>query len=59
MRGVIIAVVRDDRVASMRLYLEPVERDGGDIDAAVQQLYQPPPAGQDQPGQGSASASST
>lgn len=45
MRGVIIAVVRDGLVASMRLYMEPVERDGGGIDAAVQALYQPPPAG--------------
>lgn len=55
MRGVIIAVVRDGRVASMRLFMEPVERDGGDIDAAVRELYQPPPTGQDQRGESPAS----
>ena len=50
MRGVVVAVVWNGRVASMRLFLEPVELDGGDIDAAVQELYQPPSARQDQPG---------
>jgi len=43
MRGVIIFVVRDGVVAEGRLYMEPVEGDGGDIDAAVQELYKPPP----------------
>jgi hypothetical protein len=44
MRGVTIFVVRDDLVAEARLYMEPVEADGGDIEAAVQELYKPPPA---------------
>jgi hypothetical protein len=42
MRGVIIATIRDDRIAAGRLYIEPVEHSGADIDAAVEQLYQPP-----------------
>lgn len=33
--GVIIARVRDDRIASARLYVEPVEQQGENIDAAV------------------------
>jgi ketosteroid isomerase-like protein len=44
MRGVTIFVVRDGLVVEGRLYMEPVEEDGGDIEAAVQELYQPPPA---------------
>ena len=43
MRGVIIVVVRDDLVAEAHLYMEPVDVDGGDIGAAVQELYKPPP----------------
>ena len=43
MRGVTIFVVRDDLVAEGRLYMEPVEAGGGDIEAAVQELYKPPP----------------
>ena len=43
MRGVTIFVVRDGLVAEGRLYMEPVEGDGGDIEAAVQELYRPPP----------------
>ena len=43
MRGVTILVVRDGLVAEGRLYMEPVEGDGGDIQAAVQELYKPPP----------------
>ena len=43
MRGVTIFVVRDGLVAAGRLYMEPVETDGEDIDAAVQDLYKPPP----------------
>lgn len=35
MAGVIIFGVRDDRVASARFYLEPVEQAGGDVNAAV------------------------
>jgi len=42
-RGVAIFVVRDGLVAEGRLYMEPVEGDGGDIEAAVQELYKPPP----------------
>jgi ketosteroid isomerase-like protein len=43
MRGVTIFVVRDSQVVEGRLYMEPVETGGGDIDVAVQQLYKPPP----------------
>jgi ketosteroid isomerase-like protein len=43
MRGVTIFVVRDGLIAEGRLYMEPMEADGGDIDAAVQELYKPPP----------------
>ena len=42
MRGVIIVTIRDDRIAASRLYVEPVESSGADIDAAVEQLYRPP-----------------
>jgi ketosteroid isomerase-like protein len=44
MRGVTILVVREGLVAEARLYMEPVEAGGGDIHAAVEQLYRPPPA---------------
>ena len=44
MRGVTILVVRQGLVAEGRLYMEPVEADGGDIQAAVEELYRPPPA---------------
>lgn len=43
MRGVTILTVRDDLIADMRLYMEPVDAAGGDIDAAVADLYRPPP----------------
>ena len=42
MRGVIIATIRDDQIASARLYVEPVEDSGEDIEEAVEQLYRPP-----------------
>ncbi len=42
MRGVTILVMRDGLIAEMRLYMEPVEVGGSDIDGAVQQLYKPP-----------------
>jgi ketosteroid isomerase-like protein len=42
MRGVTIFVVHDGLVSQGRLYMEPVEGDGGDIEAAVQELYKPP-----------------
>jgi ketosteroid isomerase-like protein len=48
MRGVTILVVRDGLIAEARLYMEPVELDGADIDAAVQELYQPPAAGDEE-----------
>ncbi|WP_394554875.1 nuclear transport factor 2 family protein [Agromyces sp. MMS24-JH15] len=41
MCGVIVAEVRDDLIASARLYFEPVERDS-DIEASVARLYRPP-----------------
>ena len=42
MRGVIVATVRDGEIAAARLYVEPVDQAGADIDAAVEQLYRPP-----------------
>lgn len=47
MRGVTIFVVRDGLVMEGRLYMEPVEADGGDIAAAVRDLYRPPPPSSD------------
>lgn len=38
MAGVIVFVVRDDHVASARLYVEPVERAGAGIEAAVRDM---------------------
>lgn len=35
MRGVIIFTVAEDRIASARFYLEPVETSSGDVNAAV------------------------
>ena len=43
MRGVTVTGVRDDKIAWARLYLEPVDQGGGDIDAAVEELYRPNP----------------
>jgi ketosteroid isomerase-like protein len=37
-RGVIIAGVRDDRIAWARLYVDEVEREGADIDTVVRQM---------------------
>lgn len=42
MCGVIVATIRGDRIAAARLYVEPVEDSGEDIDASVEQLYRPP-----------------
>jgi hypothetical protein len=36
--GVVILGVQDDKIAWARLYLEEIEANGGDIDAAVQQM---------------------
>lgn len=44
MRGITILVLRDGLVFAGRLYMEPVEVGGGDIDDAVEQLYRPPSA---------------
>ena len=41
LRGVTIFVVRYELIAQARLYLEPVDLGGGDIDTAVQDLYKP------------------
>ncbi len=38
MRGVTIFDVRDGEIVAGRLYMEPVEEAGGDIEAAVDQL---------------------
>jgi len=42
MRGVTVLGVRDDKVAWARLYMEPVEQGGVDIEGAVRELYRPP-----------------
>ncbi len=42
MRGVTILVIRDGLIARARLYMEPVDPGGEDIDVAVQRLYKPP-----------------
>jgi hypothetical protein len=44
MGGVTILVVQGGLIAEGRLYMEPVDEAGGDIDAAVGELYKPPPA---------------
>jgi hypothetical protein len=44
MRGVTIFVVRSDLIAEARLFMEPVDTANEDIEAAVQELYKPPPA---------------
>lgn len=41
LRGVTIFVIRDDAVVAGRLYMEPVDETGEDIDTAVQELYGP------------------
>jgi ketosteroid isomerase-like protein len=41
MLGVIVAGVRDDRIAWGRLYMEPIEQGGADIDEMVQEAYRP------------------
>ena len=42
--GVAIFTVRDDRLAAVRFYLEPVERESGDVNAAVRSAVGPAPA---------------
>ena len=46
MCGVIVATIQDGRIAAARLYVEPVELSGADIETAVEQLYRPPPKGE-------------
>jgi len=42
MRGVTVIGARDDKIAWARLYMEPVEQGGTDIEGAVRELYRPP-----------------
>jgi ketosteroid isomerase-like protein len=42
MRGVTVMGIEGGRIAWARLYMEIVERDGGDIDAMVREAYRPP-----------------
>jgi ketosteroid isomerase-like protein len=41
MQGVTVMGVREDKITWARLYLEPVESGGADIEGAVQELYRP------------------
>ena len=41
MHGVIVTGVQDDQIAWGRLYMEPIERVGADIDEMVQETYRP------------------
>ena len=42
MCGVTVLGVREDKVAWARLYMEPVEQGGADIEGAVRELYHSP-----------------
>ena len=42
MRGVTLMIIEDGLFAAGRLYMDPVESDGADIDVAVRDLYRPP-----------------
>ena len=42
MRGVIVAGLEDEQIAWARLYMEPVEHDGTDIDTMVRDTYRRP-----------------
>jgi hypothetical protein len=42
MRGVTVLGLRADRIAWARLYMEPVQPGGGDIESAVRDLYRAP-----------------
>jgi hypothetical protein len=44
MRGVTVLGIVDDAIAWGRLYMEPLEHDGADIDQVVQDTYRPPSA---------------
>jgi ketosteroid isomerase-like protein len=41
MRGATVMGIRDDQIAWGRLYMEPVEQGGVDIDEMVQETYRP------------------
>jgi hypothetical protein len=47
MRGVVIVAVGGGLIMEARLYMEPVDRGDGDIDAAVEELYSPYAGGPD------------
>jgi hypothetical protein len=42
MRGAIVLGIEDGHIAWGRLYMEPVEQDGADIDEMVRETYRPP-----------------
>ena len=42
MRGMTLLAIENDRIAWGRLYMEPVEHDGRDIDEMVRESYRPP-----------------
>jgi len=42
MCGVTVMGIEDERIAWGRLYMEPVERDGADIEQMVRDTYRPP-----------------
>ena len=42
MRGVTVMGVEGEHIAWARLYMDVVERDGGDIDQMVRETYRPP-----------------
>lgn len=44
MRGVTILELREGLIARARLFLEPVDETGEDIETAVRELYLPPPS---------------
>src|SRR3954447_8676708 len=46
MTGVIVVGIEDDRIAWGRLYMEPVERGGVDIEEMVRETYRPPERGE-------------
>jgi ketosteroid isomerase-like protein len=42
MSGVTVLMTREGLITEARLFMEPVDASGDDIDTAVQELYQPP-----------------
>ena len=43
MRGVTVLGIENERIAWGRLYMEPLEQNGADIDEMVRETYRPPP----------------